>query len=241
MTKILITTSVFSNGCNINDSLVKNVFIENISPTDIIQMAGRRRKTSKDDRFTVYIRIPELEILEYYINNNQEKIWLIDEANQDTDKFLNMIVNDNPEVKKLKGLYYISDGKPVFNQIAVDMLHKNKLYYAEIKEMIEIRGESEYCKKIAKLFNKTFKYDMIVEPHDYKQDTIEWLDSLVGQEISLNDFAEDLKMNICKFNPKARERSDRTLGINALNNRLKLNELPFKLVSDMGKYLLEKE
>lgn len=237
--KTLITTSVFGNGCNINDDRVTDVFIENIDRTDIIQMVGRRRKTSNTDRFTVYIRIPDPELLDYYISSNNEKIDLIEEAKANTDKFLNELANEAPDAKKLKGLYYISDGKPVFNQIAIDMLHKNSWYYATIKEMIETKGEDEYCKEITKLFCKKFSHEMIIKPHDYKQDTIQWLESLAGQEIDLEDFEDRLKSYIKKFNPKSRERSDRKLGLNALNRRLSSNDLPFELVKKEGAVFLE--
>ncbi|MDY5626366.1 MAG: DEAD/DEAH box helicase family protein [Clostridia bacterium] len=241
-TKTLITTSVFSNGCNINDASVKDVFIENTSPVDIIQMAGRRRKVSDKDRVNIHIRIPDLDMLKYYISNNNQKLTLIKQAKKDTDKFLNEIINETPDSKRLKGLYYILNGKPVFNQIAIDMLQKNNHYYAEVKEMIELHGESAYCKKTAKLFNKRFKQDMIVKPHDYKQDTITWLNSLTEKEsIDLKSFGSELIGQIAKFNHETRERSDRILHMKALNNRLTSNGLPFEIICQEGRHIIEKK
>ncbi len=51
--RLLITTAVFENGCNIKDSAVKTIVVENINPVSIVQMAGRKRKCYPTEVFTL--------------------------------------------------------------------------------------------------------------------------------------------------------------------------------------------
>lgn len=243
--KTLVTTSVFCNGCNICDAKVKDVFIEPLDKTDIQQMIGRRRKLSGDDSFTAYLRIPSIDMLESRIRNMQKILDIVETAKTDNDKYLNLLLNGDYSVKNVSNIVFVKDGKLHFNQIAIDMLHTRIVYYKNLIDLLQAEGESGYCKKIAKeLFNKEFTPEMIVSYHDYRAETIEWLDSLLDKTLSKEEFDKfgaELIDRIQTFNREAKERKDRNLGYQAINNRLKNNNLSYEVRHDNDSYIIMKE
>lgn len=54
--KLFCTTSVLDNGINFKDDDLKEIYIEYMSPEEVIQMIGRKRFTQKDEKITVYIK-----------------------------------------------------------------------------------------------------------------------------------------------------------------------------------------
>lgn len=242
--KTLITTPVFCNGCNICDVKVKNVFIESLEKTDILQMIGRRRKLSVDDTFDVYLRIPSIDMLESRIRNMQKILDIVEMAKADNDKYLNLLLNGDYTVKNVSNIVFIKDGKLHFNQIAIDMLHTRIVYYKNLINLLQKEGEDGYCKKIAKeLFDKDFTPDMIVSYRDYRAETIEWLDSFLNKTLSkeeLNTFGTKLTDKIQLFNRDFKDRTDRQLGLRAINNRLQSNNLPYEVKQDNDSYIIVK-
>lgn len=243
--KTLVTTSVFCNGCNICDAKVKDVFIEPLDKTDIQQMIGRRRKLSGDDSFTAYLRIPSIDMLESRIRNMQKILDIIKMAKTDNDKYLNLLLNGDYSVKNVSNIVFVKDGKLHFNQIAIDMLLTRIVCYENLIDLLQTEGEDGYCKKIAKeLFDKDFTPDMIVSYRDYRAETIEWLDSLLDKTLSkeeLDNFGAELIDRIQTFNREAKERKDRNLGCQAINNRLKNNNLPYEVRHSNDSYIIVKE
>lgn len=242
--KTLIATSVFCNGCNILDKDVKHVFVESIDTVDILQMVGRRRWLSPDDTFDVYLRIPSIDMLESRIRNMQKILDIVVTAKTDNDKYLNLLLNGDYSVKNVSNIVFVKDGKLHFNQIAIDMLHTRIVYYKNLIDLLQAEGESGYCKKIAKeLFNKEFTPEMIVSYHDYRAETIEWLDSFLNKTLSkeeLNTFGTKLTDKIQLFNRDFKDRTDRQLGLRAINNRLQSNNLPYEVKQDNDSYIIVK-
>ena len=242
--KVLITTSVFCNGCNICDENVKNVFIECLDQTDILQMAGRKRKLSENDTYTLYLRIPDLNTLKYYIQKSNDILTSINLGQKDNDSFINLSFDNNHFIDSAQKIVYSHENKLRFNQIAIDKLNNQVLYYENLLELINKKGIEGYCKMIAKeLFGKRFTPDMLAENHDYYAETCAWLETYLNiplNEESFSQFSVELLRQIKLFNRSLKERSDRILGKNALNKRLSDNNFPFQITNteQKGTYVL---
>lgn len=243
--KILIVTLVFCNGCNICDKDVKHIFIESIDAVDILQMVGRRRRLSPDDTFDVYLKIPSIDTLESRIRSNQKILDIVDMAKSDNDKYLNLLLNGDYAVRSVSNIVFIKDGKLHFNQIAIDMLLTRVVYYKNLIRLLQAEGESGYCKKIAReLFDKDFTPEMIASYKDYRAEAVEWIDSFLDKTFTkeeLNKFGTELTAKIQLFNRGSKERKDRNLGFQAINNRLKSNNLPYEVKRDNDSYIIVKE
>jgi len=55
-TKVLVATSVIDNGINLKDRNIKHVVVSDVSRVKCLQMLGRVRIGSEDDRITLYIK-----------------------------------------------------------------------------------------------------------------------------------------------------------------------------------------
>lgn len=148
-------------------------------------------------------------------------------------------------LSRIENIVFIKDGKLHFNQIAIDMLYIRIVYYENLIELLQKEGESGYCKMIAKeLFNKEFSEDMIVPARDYRGETIEWIDSYLDKTLTKEEFDKfgaELTDRIQSFNRQSKERKDRNLGCQAINNRLKNNNLPYEVRRDNNRYIIVKE
>lgn len=243
--KVLITTSVFCNGCNICDENVKNIFIECLDQTDILQMAGRKRKLSKDDTFTLYLRIPAPDTLEHYIQKAQDTLKAISLGQADNDTFINLSFDNSRFIDSAQKIVYSNENKLQFNQIAIDKLNRQVLYYENLLELLNQKGIEGYCKMIAKeLFGKRFTTDMLTESRDYYAETCAWLETYLGcplTEETIAQFSIELINHIKLFNRSLKERTDRILKTRALNKRLIDNNLPFQIenTEQSGIYILK--
>lgn len=235
---LLITTSVFCNGCNIKDSTVNTIFIECLDHTDILQMAGRRRKLSDDDKVTLYLKIPDVELLQDYIDDIDNTLSAINLGKTDPHKFINLSFDDNKFIAKAKKLAtFCKDNTIHFNQIGIEQLFQRKYYYEKLIDLINNEGDVGYCSYISKtLFNKEYTQDMYVDWHDYKAETIEWLDDLVGKDLVLSIFREELCKRVEHINKKLKVRDDRKdkLQAKALNTLMEKAKLPFALTEKEG-------
>jgi len=242
--KVLITTSVFCNGCNICDENVKNVFIECLDQTDILQMAGRKRKLSNDDTYTLYLRIPDPDTLEHYIQKSKDTLKAISLGQADNDTFINLSLDNSRFIDSAKKIAYCHENKLQFNQITIDKLKLQILYYENLLELLNQKGIEGYCKMIAKeLFGKRFTADMLTESHDYYAETCTWLETYHNCPLTEENFAHfsiELINRIKLFNRNLKERGDRILGVRALNKRLTDNNLPFQIenAEQKGSYVL---
>ena len=243
--KVLITTSVFCNGCNISDENVKNIFIECLDQTDILQMAGRKRKLSKDDTYTLYLRIPDPDTLEHYIEKAKDTLKAICLGQADNDAFINLSLDNSRFIDSAQKIVYSNENKLQFNQIAIDKLNRQVLYYENLLELINKKGIEGYCKMIAReLFGKRFTADMLTESRDYYAETCTWLETYHNRPLTEENFAHfsiELINLIKLFNRNLKERGDRILGVRALNKRLMDNNLPFQIenTTQKGSYVLK--
>lgn len=237
--KLLITTAVFENGCNIKDYDVKNVIIENINPTAIVQMAGRRRKCYPNDTFTLYLKIPTLGHLKQLKYLSEHTRHLINLSETCPDKFMQEIIEPN-NLKSISNILTVHNRKYTFDWLTKCVLQDNIDYYDELVECISNGDIREYCLKIAKeCFGKEENEISFPSSSRHKVNELEkWLDAYV-----LKSFTEDeLKDFICKFkaiytsivgntNSDNRGKNRQEVKMTWFNNRVEALNIPYKLVN----------
>ena len=236
--KILITTSVFENGCNIKDIRVKNVIIELVNPSSILQMAGRKRRCSNTDSFTLYLKAPSIEDLNKLKGQTKQILKLIQLSEEHPSQFMLEILNENYFTDQIKNLVSVRDVRYKFDWLTKEVLQESIDYYDELVELIESDGTEGYCQKIAEeLFNKEFTTDMILSSKETAtQELICWINSYTNKKLNeetLKKFCSDFKTKYTairgnlKRDNRAKERQNG--GHTWLRNRLKELELPFMI------------
>lgn len=85
------------------------------------------------------------------------------------------------------------------------------------------------------VFEKAFSDDMIITRRDYYAEVTAWLENYVNKQLdepSFKAFGKELTEKIQLIENAHKERTDRELGIRALNNRLESNNLPYVINQD---------
>lgn len=234
---LLITTSVFENGCNIKDSDVKTVVVENINPTAIVQMAGRRRKCNPNDTFTLYLKVPTLGHLKQLKYLSEHTLHLINLSETYPNRFMQEIIEPNT-LKSISNILTVHNRKYTFDWLTKCVLQDNINYYDELIDCISNGDIREYCLKIAKeCFGK--EKNEISFPSSSRLNVNElekWLDSYVLKSFTENE----LKDFICNFkaiytsivgntNSDNRGKNRQDVKITWFNNRTESLSIPYKL------------
>lgn len=172
--KSLCSTTVFSNGNNICDTTVKSVVITLTDPTEIVQMAGRRRLDYSDetDGFDLYLKIPELgHIMQkiIYIKELQEEI---DECNKNYTHLLDVIKDGNDKMANtIRSIFRVNRQTQRYeiNYLCEEKLYSDLYYLEYMYALIKESGKEAYCEMMAKLFDKEFDNNMIFGSLDLRK------------------------------------------------------------------------
>lgn len=247
--KFLITTSVFENGCNIKDDEVKTIVIENISPTSIIQMVGRRRKCHPTDTFSLYLKIPTVEHLRQLRYLSKETLRLVLNAEDYPNLFMRELINP-AVVKTLESIISVDAKRYKFDWLTKSVLRDNIDYYSEIIECISKHGIRGYCSKIAKdCFGQEFHDKMLPHSSEHNiRELLAWLDSYTSKifdEDEFREFVAEFKrkytfvVGISNSDNRGKQRQD--VGHTWFNNRMKKLSLSYEVATlSGGQYLLVK-
>lgn len=249
--KIMLTTSVFSNGNNIKDQKVKSVAIEAIDIVDIKQMAGRRRINNDNlsDSFTVYIKIPDLEFLEKKFREINHKLNLIENCRTNPNLVLyHMKDYESEDSNFIRKIFGIDDKEREYrlNELAFDKLYYLRSYINYIHALIEEKGPEAYCELIAKQFGKNFENKMFFKTNEERKK--ELVDFIYSFKFPMNEeeFTEfsdvlfDKRIELFGKHPSdnlSKKRTPQKEG--AINSRLSYYEINLKIVKKDGLYYIE--
>ena len=246
--KLLIATAVFENGCNICDLDVKNVFIQDINPTSILQMAGRRRILIDDDAFNLYIKVPDINLLSKRLTKLNRILELIELSEDEPTEFMRWMIKEDWVSHDIKRLVYAHDEKYRFDWLTVETLKNRLNYLYEIFHLIDKNGAAAYCRKISKdLFDIEFVDIMLLQNNEDEIDNIvEYLHSLINRHINITEFHSIFsKFKLWyteNFGPsKADNRGknrQQKIDDNLFNNRLQEYNLPFMWRKENETYIL---
>lgn len=193
--KCMCSTTVFSNGNNICDKSVKSVVITLTDPTEIVQMAGRRRMDYADenDCFTLYIKIPDLKKITQkimYIRKLQEEI---NKCKQSYVYLMNIIKDGNDDIAKIiRGVFRVNrqTQKYEINYLCEDKLHMDLYHLDHIYALINEGGKEAYCELIAKKFDKEFDNDMIFGSFELRKGELKDFINGYGCPLTYGEFEE---------------------------------------------------
>lgn len=246
--KLLIATAVFENGCNICDLDVKNVFIQDINPTSILQMAGRRRILIDDDAFNLYIKVPDINLLSKRLTKLNRILELIELSEDEPTEFMRWMIKEDWVSHDIKRLVYVHDEKYCFDWLTVETLKNRLNYLYEIFHLIDKNGAAAYCYKISNdLFDIEFVNIMLLQNDEDEIDNIvEYLHSLINKHINITEFHSIFsKFKLWyteNFGPsKADNRGknrQQNIDYNLFNNRLQEYNLPFVWRKENESYVL---
>ena len=233
--KILITTSVFCNGCNIKDLGVKNVIILCTDPTEIIQMVGRVRKISDDQRLNVYIKVIDERKLDHHIKDINNILGLIDLRYENPQKFAGAIIDSAYSYNLIKGIAYPDrEGRFSFDWLTKSMLKRRLAFCNRLKNALQADGTDGYCKIYAELFNKEYFSEMLINVA--VDNFCTWLDSWVDKPLG-DKFYNVFKEKFCRIF-KDIKKENRLWRRDACNNRLLDKELPYRIDNIRGEDIL---
>ena len=249
--KFLITTAVFENGCNIKDTDVKIVVIENINPVSIVQMAGRRRKCYPSDTFSLYLKVPSiahLKQLRYLAVNNLHLISLAEEC---PNKFMQEFINSNNS-NCLANIISVDNSRYAFDWLTKCVFQDNTDYYDELIECILKGGIRGYCSRIAnECFGQEFCDKMLKQSSESNIfELSSWLENYISKILSVEEFKEFVSEFKRKYtsivgvtNSENRGKQRQDVGYTWFNNRMKKHSLPFELISLSGEqyFLIKRE
>ncbi|MGN0180375.1 MAG: DEAD/DEAH box helicase family protein [Monoglobaceae bacterium] len=247
--KLLITTAVFENGCNIKDSDVKNVFIQEINPSSILQMAGRRRLYLPSDSFDLYLKIPNPETLSSRICKYDNLTNMIDLSKDDPTAFMRWIVKRGRLFSDIQKIVYAYNGKYCFDPLTEEMIKSNRNYAYKIKNLIEAEGIHAYCQKIShELFGIEFSPDMLISSdQDNAGDISDYLESFVNKELEIDEmrmifqrFKDWYTKTFGQSKSDNRGKERRSINYTLFNNRLQEYNMPFIWTKSQNMYQLRK-
>lgn len=232
--KVLITTSVLDNGVNIKDDAVKNIVIMSDSKTDFLQMLGRKR-LKKNEVVKIWAYDMNLTQARNRLKNYRELLnWfhLFETyyTNKRLDKFINILWHEKD---------------------------------VRLCSLFELTGNTIYPNWNAHwyLLRKTHFLSRIVEKKTtFREEVATWLDKFLdedsGEEI-LEDFCQkhcncclseedcstlrELIIKTCEEQgyTEAQPSRRKSLGYNALNNRLERLNLDFRIEKSTKNWILK--
>ncbi len=249
--KCLCSTTVFSNGNNICDSTVKSVVITLTDPTEIVQMAGRRRLDYSDetDGFDLYLKIPELgHIMQniIYIKELQEEI---DKCKKNYNYLLDVIKGGNDKrANIIRSIFRVNRQTQRYeiNYLCEEKLYSNLYYLEYIYALIKESGKEAYCEMMAKLFDKEFNNNMIFGSLDLRKKELSDFIMEYGFPLTpgqFEEFCEDFLgerirlIGSCKADNFGVNR--KTPASKSINNRLAELDLGIEIVRENNMYYIK--
>ena len=245
----MATTSVFSNGNNIKDPSVKDVVIELLDPTEIMQMAGRRR-ISPDipcDGFTLYLKIPSLDDLLNAHADCKRKLAQFNRYAYDQTSLL--YVNNDPSQNPF--IHSICRVNPVehkyeLNLMTHDKYYENMRYFEFLIALISEEGEEAYCQHVASMFGKTFDTSMLFMTHKVCVEVLKTFIESFNFPMGINDFDDFcVKFRDKRIELFGRDSADSTDSSRkapsyvSINRRLEDLGIKYKIVKNDDSFILE--
>ena len=249
--KCMCSTTVFSNGNNICDKSVKSLVITLTDPTEIVQMAGRRRLDYSDenDGFTLYLKIPEPgHIMQKIIRikNLQEEI---DKCKQNYVYLLDIIKDGNDKMANIiRSIFRVNrqTQKYEINYLCEEKLYSDLYYLEYIYALIKESGKEAYCKMVSRLFDKEFDADMIFGSLELRKNELSEFIREYGFPLTpgqFEEFCEDFLserirlIGSCKADNFGSNR--KTPASKSINNRLAELDLGIEIVRENNMYYIK--
>lgn len=249
--KCMCSTTVFSNGNNICDNSVKSVVITLTDPTEIVQMAGRRRLNYSDenDNFTLYIKIPDIGHVVKKIHRIRTLNDEIDKCKQNYAHLLDIIKDGNDDIaKKIRAIFKVNRQtlKYEINYLCEEKLYLDLYHLEFIYTLLTELGKEAYCEWISRLFDKAFEYNMIFVSLKSKKEELKNFISEYGFPLNKSEFKEFcddfLRERIRLFGSNKADNlssSRKTPAIRSINNRLKEYKLGIEIIRNDDQYYIK--
>lgn len=220
---VFATTSIFDNGVNFKDKNLKEIFIEYMSPDEVVQMIGRKRFTDKDEKVIVYIKTHSKLQLTKRLESVEKQQRQIAElrtlgeieftnkyTKRDLSRAIDVVVKDNQ-------LHYR------INPMIEFKLHKEKEFYSSLidKKKFATFTFDAYSDYIISKLNFHYGNYGLLENYNDSNIINNYLKSLLGKQL-FDEKQEKLKEFLCSNDEifsKCKQSHNR-LGIKHINGYL---------------------
>jgi len=202
--KFVFSTSVIDNGISINDDTLKTIIINSVSPTQIVQMLGRKR-VQPDEKVDVYIKVYSGREINGFLKQIHDGLRAIQEAEAlGAEEFLRQ--NKRFDFNKIA----VHNTGEVNQARKADLLYKQSIYGDE-------NFMNNYPAYIAELLQQsTFE---IIEKRKTQNEITCFLEKYSNREIR-GDEIKELKKSFFETVFKASGKTYKNLGQKTLNSVL---------------------
>lgn len=158
--RVLVTTSVLDCGVNINDDNLKHVVIPYVDRAMFMQSLGRKRFKGAP-QFTLYVKAVDKRRLNELINRNRNLIILADKITKSKSFkwILDRFLEPNVTQAERTLLYLDSTGDWRANYLYIHKLHRQQYFYNQLKQLIELYGDSAFPRLAHQWLGQSDAYD----------------------------------------------------------------------------------
>ncbi len=231
--QVLITTSVLDCGVNISDPQLKNIAVMTDNEVSFLQMIGRKR-TQSNEKINIWVLDIDKDTAEKrYVKYKELSDWCYKfDCCKNTgclNEFLSKIWT--AEDLRLRKLFGVKNGTVFKNELADLTITRREEFYRKICD-----GETTFRREVCKWLHKEDvlmnKYEKLFKfCDDYSDKELEDEECAALRKLILEACEEK---SIKEAQPKRMD----SLGIQALNNRLELLEVAYKIQSVNSKWII---
>lgn len=252
--KVLISTSVIDNGVSIVDEQLKNIVVDFVDYTELIQMVGRKRIRA-DESINLYVRVPALEEIEKH-RAYLEKLYgtLLSFEASPSYFFKNRwgtLIDSEQDLFAPVQYYNPNDpyNRPFIfgiNNFAKYQLALQCGKYEELEDEVSVDSNA-YAYKVCEWLQKSYSPEMCIDSsieNKVKEELTNILRSKHSTKISANDEIERLEneLKACLPGPILKKLAFKSDNANrsAANIRKILNYfgLPFELTNKKNNFYM---
>lgn len=238
--KVCIMTAIGDAGLNLIDNQLCNIVTFTTSPTTMIQVLGRKRRSSKIERVHLYAWCPMPKDINKMLHKNGQKLEALYSFSQSKPSFIRNYVLE-PEEQDFRALMYLRpDGSMVPNPLAIKNLENEHCRLVKIKEQ-QNKDPACFDRFVCRWLGSTLpeRTESWLDPEFSgvaRREFFELMDSSSDVEMDETMFTEFLKevrhKTIAAFGAGPNDRGDRDWGANKLKNKLQELDLPYELIID---------
>ncbi len=221
--RVLITTSVIDCGINILDNSVQNIALMTDDHTSFMQMLGRKRR-NQDERVNLWVQVPTAKSISARLRSCDELLAWLTRYDQCTSYEANQRLAAEvirTKAPDLRGLFHLGSGYLYRNELAYFYLRKRRRFLADLANGADFRSY-------------VYRWLGMEPPADTSPDDLDrFCREHLGQFLSGTE-AVFLRSTIVRAYIKAGNREPQQkrlehLGPEALTNRLKSLNLPYRI------------
>lgn len=248
---VIISTKTLENGINLKIPNLKNIVINDVDYTSLLQKLGRKRMLNQADKINLFVKIPSLKevVAKKYICEEQMKkmSYLKNIPSNCVESFIN-----SEEFMTLKNNFFFKNGKIMVNELAWKKLKRDHAFYEMLISAIK-KEELAPALLIKHWIYKTDKVitvseSDIIDGFEERQESIEYLCSFinhfVGRKLDDDEVMkfrkEFMDLYLKHFEKENTKRTDRVFGKNIISSIIKELCLPYEIKTMDKKWFIKK-